>query len=104
MIYLFVVLLGLVTFKLMDNVYAKIVFYCALTGFALFVSRYVLNAMTERLSWYFFYFIVLALPNSLEKFVKKDRRLITVLFGVFAIALFAYRVNGGALKYFHFCF
>lgn len=104
LIYVFVILIALMVYKKMDNINTKSAFYGTLTGFVLFVSRYALNEMTERLSWYFFYFIILLLPNVLVNFEKKERRMIRLLFGVFAVLLFAYRIYNGQLRYFHFCF
>ena len=61
-------------------------------GFVTYSSRNFSTEIFERLSYYYFYFIILVIPKLSRIFAYKDRRLFLLIVGALAVALFAYRL------------
>lgn len=72
-------------------------FYLSIVGLAIYVLRFTSVQIFERISYYFVFFLMVLLPSTLEQLKPRDRRTIVMLFTIFAIALFAYRISKGSL-------
>ncbi len=104
LVYLLALALALLVFKKFEDQTDKNSFYATLTGAALYIARFVTNQMVERVSYFFFLFIVLLLPNAIQKLSERERRLMKLIVGAAAVALFAYRLNNGSFSNFRFYF
>ncbi len=104
LVYLLAIALALLVFKKFEDQSDKNSFYATLTGAALYIARFVTNQMVERVSYFFFLFVILLLPNAIQKLGDRDRQLMKFIVGVAAVALFAYRLSSGSFSNFHFYF
>lgn len=78
---------------------------CAvLAGLAAYIARYFSNQMMERISHYYFYFLILLIPNALGRLEGQEAKIIRWLFIVFAAGLFLYRIFSGSFKHFELFF
>ena len=64
-------------------------------GLSLYVSRFLSTAIYERISYYFFYFLMLIFASVFRDFEKRTKMLLTMCFCVLALVLFAYRIGNG---------
>lgn len=82
----------------------RISYYAGFTAFACYLARYFSNQMLERVSYYYLYFLIILIPNTIKKMDKKEQQFVIGVFSVAAIALFAYRCRNGSFRYFRFFF
>lgn len=82
----------------------RISYYAGFTAFACYLARYFSNQMLERVSYYYLYFLIILIPNTIKKMNKKEQQFVIGVFSVAAIALFAYRCRNGSFRYFRFFF
>ena len=73
-------------------------------GCALYCSRYFSTQIYERISYYFFYFLMLLFPSVFKKISSKERTIIVMLFLVCAVALYMYRISKGPFANFKLFF
>lgn len=71
-------------------------------GLYLYVFRYFSILIFERMSYYFYYFILLLIPREIKALDNVEKKIIYLLFALFCVALFAYRIPGGAFANFKF--
>lgn len=94
-IYLFVLCLMLIMHESLKNRQRRCEFYCVVLGFTCYVARYFSNQILERISYYFFYFIMLLVPNVLNEMDEKERQIVKAVLGFASVALLVYRVSRG---------
>ena len=70
-------------------------FYLSVAGLVIYVLRFTSVQIFERISYYFVFFLMVLLPSTLEQLNPKDKKIISMLFVIFALALFAYRIPNG---------
>ena len=77
--------------------------YILILGFSAYILRYFGTLIAERISFYFAFSQLALLPNVKKIFVKRDQCIIRVIIAFFAVALFAYRLNGSNFVPYKFC-
>ena len=103
-IYMASMLLGLIMYDSLKKRHIRTTFLAVVAGFACYVARYFSTEVMERLSYYFFYFTLLLIPDLINELEEQERKVVKLLFGFFALALLWYRVRNGALSNFKFFF
>ncbi len=78
--------------------------YATLAGAEIYIARFVTNQMMERVSYFFFLFVIILLPNAINKLNERERTITKIVVGLIAIAIFAYRIKSGAFSNFRFYF
>ena len=71
-------------------------------GFVFYLMRYTEVQIAERISWYFMFGQLVALPNVLSRFDKSVSFVIKCAVIVLCFALFAYRLSGDGLVAYRF--
>lgn len=66
-------------------------------GFFIYISRYTSTQIFERISYYFYYFVILLIPKLSRLFKKKDRPIYSLIVCILAIMLFAYRITSSSM-------
>lgn len=87
--------------KRKDKDYAFFVFM-TFAGAVFYVMRYTGVGIAERISYYFMFGQIIALPNAISRFDKNVSFAIKSVVIVLCIALFAYRLNGDGLVDYRF--
>ncbi len=103
-IYAFVIFLSLLMNKKLTDKKILCEFMCVLLGFTCYIARYFSNQILERISYYFFYFTLLLIPDLFNLMDKKERQIVKVLFGFASMAILAYRVSVGSFSSFKLFF
>lgn len=84
-----------------DKDYAFFVFMTWF-GFVFYLMRYTEVQIAERISWYFMFGQLIALPNVISRFDKSVSFVIKCVVIVLCFALFAYRLSGDGLVAYRF--
>lgn len=98
LIYILVIVFALIS---KDKIKKGTVFNCillSLVGLILYLARFFSVQIYERVSYYFCYFIILLLPSAIKKYDEKSQTLINTVVIILSIALFVYRIQGGAFS------
>lgn len=77
-------------------------FFLTILGLALYCGRYTSVQIYERMSYYFFYAVILLLPRSMQGIKSKENLVITITVTALSLFLFAYRLYGSAFHNFMF--
>lgn len=75
-----------------------------IVGLYLYLCRYFAIQMFERLSYYFYYSIPILVAAEFSQIEKTERRIVTIMFTILCLALFAYRLSNGDFSEFKFFF
>ena len=67
-------------------------------GFVLYSGRYFSIHILERMSYYFFYFLMLLYPAAFNELKPRDRLHMRFWFELLAIILFAYRLSNSSFS------
>lgn len=93
-IYLLVLVLTMLFYKnLATESRIEPLFALCFVGLVIYSTRYFSTQIFERISYYFYYFIILLIPKLSCIFKEKDRPIYSLIVSVLAIALFAYRIT-----------
>lgn len=84
--------------KMREDKQQAMPFYLSLVGLSVYILRFFSAQIFERVSYYFVFFLMILLPETLSQLKPRDRRLISILFAIFAIALYAYRISKGVFS------
>ena len=103
-IYAFVILLSILMNKKLTDKKILSEFMCVLLGFFCYIARYFSNQILERISYYFFYFTLLLIPDLFSLMNEKERQVVKVLFGFASLAILLYRVSSGSFSNFRLYF
>lgn len=95
LLYAFAFGMSLLMHDSLDNRQIRISFFCVTTGFAAYIARFFSNEIMERISYYYFYFLLLLLPQLFGQLEEREQKIVKIGFSVFAILLFAYRIQAG---------
>lgn len=108
---LFVILLylgaiGLTIYKshILERPSAQTALLATLTGFAAYISRFIGSDILERVSYYYFYFPILLIPEAFKELEEDEYKTIIMYFVVGALMLFAYRCWNGKFRNFSLFF
>ena len=99
-IYAACILLGLIMYDSLKKRELRTAYLGVVAGFACYITRFFSTAILERLSYYFFYFTLLLIPNLINELEEQERKVVKILFGFFAVILLWYRVRNGAFSNF----
>ena len=83
---------------------ARTALLATLTGFTAYVARYIGSDILERISYYYFYFCLLLIPEAFQELDDQEYKIIKIFFIIGAIALFAYRIHDSSFASFEFYF
>ena len=83
---------------------ARTAMFATLVGFTAYVARFIGSGILERVSYYYFYFPILLIPEAFEELEEHEYKVVEILFVIGAVVLFAYRVWKGDFKNFEFFF
>lgn len=100
LIYMMSMALAFLAYAKLEDREVQSQFFCVVLGFVCYISRYFSNIIMERVSYYFFYFTILLIPNLIEHLDKKEGQIVKILLCAGAILLFWYRLNTGTLRTF----
>lgn len=103
-IYIASVLLGFIMYDSLKKRHIRTTFLAVVAGFVCYVARYFSTSILERLSYYFFYFTLLLIPELVSELEEQERKVVKLFFGLFAIMLLWYRIRNGAFSNFRFFF
>ncbi len=81
--------------KMREDKQQAMPFYLSLIGLSVYVLRFFSAQIIERISYYFVFFLMILLPSTLSQLRPRDRRFVSMLFAIFAMALYAYRISKG---------
>lgn len=104
LLYVGAIALTLLNPSLLGQTPVRVAFLATLAGFVAYISRFVGSGILERVSYYYFYFPILLIPESMRGLKARDRNFIKVLFILGSVALFAYRIYKGDFREFTFFF
>lgn len=98
-IYLLVVVLVMLFYKNFEIESSKIepLFALCFVGLVIYSTRYFSTQIFERISYYFYYFVILLIPKLSRVFKEKDRPIYSLIVYILAIALFAYRIASSSM-------
>lgn len=98
LIYLIAIVMALLTYKSLKDNLTFAMFAMSIVGATIYFGRYTSNQMYERMSYYFFFYLILLFPSVMSSLKTRDKQLLSVLFTILAIALFSYRISKGAFS------
>lgn len=75
-----------------------------LTGFTAYIARFVGSSILERVSYYYFYFPILLIPETFQELDEREYKLVKMIFVLGCMLLFVYRITKGAFRNFTFYF
>ena len=105
LIYVIIIILSLIYLIVSKKQNKQIVTKLTLLSFVgliLYISRYISTQIYERVSYYFFYFPILLLPELESLFDKKNGVIFKYVVAILAIMLFTYRLSVGTFSDFNF--
>lgn len=98
-IYLLVVILVLMFRNNFENESRiQSLFALCFVGLVIYSTRYFSMQIFERISYYFYYFVILLIPKLSCIFKEKDRMIYSLIVCVLAIALFGYRIASSSMN------
>ncbi len=95
LIYIIAIVLPLLTYKRLKDPNVFVPWALTVLGLVIYLARFTTVQIYERISFYFFYFVMLVFANIFLDFEKRTRMLLTLCFCILAVVLFAYRVGNG---------
>lgn len=97
-IYLLVLILTMLFYKnLATENGIEPLFALCFVGLVIFSTRYFSTQIFERISYYFYYSVILLIPKLSHIFKEKDRLIYSLIVCILAIALFAYRIESSSM-------
>lgn len=100
MLYLGTIVLTLYRPRVLQRQSARTAMLATLTGFTAYISRFVGSGILERVSYYYFYFPILLIPEVFQELDEEEYKIIKIIFVVGAILLFIYRIWKGLFNNF----
>lgn len=77
-------------------------FYLTFLGFEVYLIRYIGALIAERISFYFMFGQIVALPLALKNITNSSSKIMKVIIWILCILLFIYRLRGSNLLPYHF--
>lgn len=100
LIYLGSLVLTLCRPALLKEKTVRTAFLATLAGFVAYISRFVGSGILERVSYYYFYFPILLIPEAVKKLRGNEYKLIKLFLVFGSLALFIYRLYKGDFRNF----
>ena len=104
LLYLGAIALTLNRKRILEKTFTRVAFLATLTGFAAYITRYFGSGILERISYYYFYFPVLLIPEVFQEYNEKEHKVIKTYFVIGCVLLFAYRVWKSGFQSYKFFF
>ena len=100
MLYLGTIVLTIYKPHILQRTSARTAMLATLAGFTAYLARYIGSDILERVSYYYFYFPILLIPEVFQELDEDEYKIIKVFFIIGAVLLFAYRIWKGSFKNF----
>ncbi len=104
LLYLGTIALTLFNKQLLEKTAARTALLATLAGFTAYVSRFVGSGILERVSYYYFYFPILLIPEAFNELEEEEHNVVKILFVIGAVLLFIYRIGKSGFSDFAFFF
>ena len=104
LLYLGTIVLTLYKSNIMKRDSARIAFLATLAGFTAYLARYIGSDILERVSYYYFYFPILMIPEVFQELDDEEYKIIKFIFICGCVMLFTYRVWNSGFRFFRFYF
>ena len=103
LIYVIAIVLPLLSLERLKEANVFVPWSFVVLGLVVYLGRFTTLQIYERISYYFFYFVMLVFANLFASYEKKTKVFFTLCFSVLAIALFTYRISKGDFAAFKLC-
>jgi len=100
LIYVVAIIGMLISYKSLEDSNSFLPLALTIVGLSLYLGRFISTQIYERISYYFAYFLILAFPAMFKAMDKNMRETMKIIFMFACVALFVYRINGGAFANF----
>ncbi len=104
LLYLGTIVLTLYKAYIVKRDSARIALLATLAGFTAYLSRYIGSDILERVSFYYFYFPILLIPEVFQELDDDEYKTIKIFFVIGALMLFVYRIWNSGFRRFTFYF
>ena len=104
LLYLGAIVITLYNRQILRQKSAQTALLATLTGFTAYLARYIGSDILERISYYYFYFVMLLIPEAFQDLEDKEYEMIKIFFILGALALYIYRLQNSMFKDFDFYF
>lgn len=104
LMYLGAIVLTLYNPRIMQKQPARTAMLATLAGFTAYIARYIGIGILERVSYYYFYFPMMLIPELFQELDDEEYKVIKLIFILGSIVLFAYRIWKGTFSNFTFFF
>ena len=104
LLYLGTIVLTLFNRQILKREMARTAMFATLVGFTAYVARFVGSGIMERISYYYFYFPILLIPESFSELEEQEYKTVKILFVIGAVLLFSYRIWNSNFSNFRFFF
>lgn len=104
LLYLGAVVLTLYNPQVLEKPAAKIAMLATLAGFTAYIARFFGVDLLERVSYYYFYFPILLIPEVFQELEFDEYKVVKVVFVTGSLLLFIYRIWNGQFENFTFYF
>ena len=100
LVYLIAIVMAFVCSKRLEEKDMFVPLALVALGMVIYTGRYISTQIYERMSYYFFYFLMILFPTVFSDLRPWDRMIVRLCFSVLAIALFAYRLRDSSFANF----
>ena len=100
LLYLGTIVLTLYKPYILKRESARIAFLATLAGFTAYLARYLGKDILERVSYYYFYYPMLLIPEVFRELDDEEYKIIKFVFLAGCILLFAFRISRGLFRNF----
>ena len=104
MLYLGTIAVALYRPRILQRQSARTAMLATLAGFTAYISRFVGMGILERVSYYYFYFPILLIPEAFQELDEEEYKIIKVFFVIGALLLFSFRIWKGLFNDFKLFF
>ena len=100
MLYIGTIVLAIYNPQILKRSAARTAMLATLAGFTAYISRFFGIALLERVSYYYFYFPILLIPEMIQELELKEYEAVKVIFVTGSVLLFIYRIWTGPFENF----
>lgn len=91
LLYLGGIVLTMIHPQSLERQSTRIAMYGTITGLASYITRYFANQIMERISYYYFYFLILLIPDAINELRTEDKKFVKMIFIAGSIFILLYR-------------
>lgn len=104
LLYLGAIVLTLYNSQVLERQGVRVAVLATLAGFTAYIARFFGIDLLERVSFYYFYFPVLLIPEIIKELDFEEYKVIKVVFVIGSVLLFIYRIWNSSFENFTFYF